>query len=177
MVLLVFFLELRDSRVSPSSLWWGTPWHGVSRVSSLVRDTLVPLEFVPKKGTDQLLGLAGEVAEHPDSQILGKGEQAAVEAAAEERRDSGGGETLEALQPSLVGKAQPVDATSLLSLQLDEHELVCRAESGSHVFSSNRNGQHCRLLLLRSSASLVPDRKSSLIMVACGYLTGMDLAI
>jgi hypothetical protein len=115
------------------------------------------LDFTPDEGIDQLLGFPGEPGDHPNSQILGEGSGAAVEAAAQHHADSGGRQALEALRPRDLGDAQPAHAAHFVSVQLGDHELVRRAEPWGHVLSVKRHTQHRSSLLGEVFAGLVPD--------------------
>jgi hypothetical protein len=117
------------------------------------------LDFIPGEGIDQTLRFPGEAGDHPNAQGFGVGKEAAVEAAAEEHRDSGGGETLEAPGPRLVADGQLADVMDPTPVDLGERELVRRAKPGGHVISVKRHSQHRPLLLERGVAVPVPYKK------------------
>jgi hypothetical protein len=121
-----------------------------SPVSSSARKKLVPIEIIPEEGIDQPLGLAGEPGDHPNPETFGNGQEAAIEAAAQQNSHSSGGEDLEAFRPLFFGDGQSADAANLVPIQVGDHELVCRAESGGHVSSVKGNAQHRSLLLGRA---------------------------
>ena len=106
----------------------------------------VSLDLVPEEGIDQLLCFSGKPGDHPNPQALGKGQEAAIEAAAEQHLDPGGGEALEPLGPGLFGGGQLADAKNLAPVQLGDQESVCRAEPGRHIIAVKRHGQHLPVL-------------------------------
>jgi hypothetical protein len=128
---------------------------------SSARKKSVSLDLIAEEGIDQLLGLPGEPGDHPNPQALGKGQEAAIEAAAEQHLHPGSGEALEAPGPSLLWDAQLADAKNLAPVQLGDQELICRAEPGGHVIAMKRHGQHFPVLPDGFFAESVPDRKSS----------------
>jgi hypothetical protein len=117
------------------------------------------LDFVPREGINQTLRLPREPGDHPNAQGFGVGKEAPVEAAAEEHRDSGGRETLEAPGPRLVADGQSADLVDPAPVDLGDRELARRAKSGGHVISVKRHSQHRSLLLERGNAVRVPYEK------------------
>jgi len=140
--------SLLSSKLSKRSRTALTPTAGASTSSapSSTRNESVSLDLVAKEGIDQLPGLAGEPGDHPDSQPLGKGQEVAIEAAAEQRLHPGRGEALEPLGPGLLEERQLAQAVKLAPVQLGDQEPVCRAEPGSHVIAVERHGQHLSIL-------------------------------
>jgi hypothetical protein len=125
----------------------------------LTGEESVLLDFIPGERIDQTLRLPGEPGDHPNAQGFGVGKEAAVEAAAEEHRDSGGRETLEAPGPRLVADGQSADAVDPAPVDLGDRELARRAEPGGHVISVKRHSQHRPLLLEQANAVPVPYKK------------------
>jgi hypothetical protein len=121
----------------------------------------ISLDLVAEEGIDQFFRLPGEPEDHPDPQTLGEGQEAAVEAAAEQDADSGGREALQALCPGCFGDGQPADTASLGSVQFDDQESIRRAESRSHVIAVKRHGQHLQVLLARVYMQVLCQIKKS----------------
>ena len=103
------------------------------------RNKSVSLDVAPDEGIDQLHCFAGEPRDHPDSKSLGEGQEAAVEAAAQQHFHSGGGEALEALQPVPFRNRDPAHATDAPPVELGNQKPIRRAESGGHISAEKGN--------------------------------------
>jgi hypothetical protein len=84
------------------------------RVPFSARKKLESLELIPEEGIDQPLGLAGEPGDHPNPEAFGNGQEAAIEAAAQQYSHSSGGEELEAYRPRLFGDGQSANVANLV---------------------------------------------------------------
>jgi hypothetical protein len=77
------------------------PGAAAPAASSSAGNKPVALELILNEGLDQALGFPGEPGDHPDPQTFGEGQEAAIEAAAQQYADSGGRKTFQALRPTL----------------------------------------------------------------------------
>jgi hypothetical protein len=114
--------------------------------SASYRNKSVSLDVVAEEGIDQLLGLAGEPRDHPDSEPLGEGQKPAVEATAQQHVHSGGREALETLQPVPFRDGDPADPTHSLPVDLGDQKPVRGAEPGGYVSAEKGNPQHRSIL-------------------------------
>ena len=86
----------------------------VSPASSSTRKKLVSIELIPEEGIDQPLGFPGEPGDHPNPEGFGDGQEAAIEAAAQQYSHPSVGEELEAYRPLLFGEGQSANAANLV---------------------------------------------------------------